>query len=290
MHLPDQVKIVKLELDKTLVKEEFAREHIEATMTGVSNSLQEETIALDCIRRYCTKGAGGAKWKTPVLTQMLAFKQLKLHMVKYHGYQDAEAARDNHSEKVEDNATRVRYVTVTGVDENGRLTVQLPDIPSQQHSGGHVDVHEHGAAKHKGYYLPAGGGLGGAPDGEEVQPGEVQRPVLKRGCSVKQFNSFKLDWDKFSEQYKSRYREEHEEENGYMINYQLLDCLPRPIEDEIYKILPLGVETISMANLLMVIKRIIVREAVKQAQQSVVQSVKVPAVEPVQDTVEDEVV
>ena len=98
-------------------------------MTGVSNSLQEETIALDCMRRYCTKGAGGAKWKTPVLTQRLAFEQLKLHMVKYHGYRDTEAARDNRSEKVEDNATRVRSVTVTGVDENGRLTVQLPDVP-----------------------------------------------------------------------------------------------------------------------------------------------------------------
>ena len=41
----------------------------------------------------------------------------------------------------------------------------------------------------------------------EVLPEAVQRPVLPRGCSVGQFQSFKLDWDWYAEKYTSQLRE-----------------------------------------------------------------------------------
>ena len=111
---------------------------------------------------------------------------------------------------------------------------------------------------------------------------------------MKQFNSFELDWDKFSEQYKSRYKEKHAEESryrlNYLLNYELLAYVPEPLEDEFYKAMPLKVETISTATLLMEIKKITVMEAVEHAQQSVVQGAKIPGTEPVQSTVGDDVV
>ena len=70
---------------------------------------------------------------------------------------------------------------------------------------------------------------------------EIQSPVLPSGCSMKQFNSFKLEWDQFSEKVWSRYKEEHELEDKnqltFRLNYQLLACVPAPVEKEIYEVL-----------------------------------------------------
>ena len=117
---PDQVKTVKLELDRTVVKEEFARENIEATMTGVSSRLQTQMFPFVCTYEKCS-------FVTPTINP---HNNLVFHLMEDHGYGEDEA---------------------------------------------------------EGYIL------------------RVQRPYLPRECGVKQFNSFKLDWDKFSEQYKSRY-------------------------------------------------------------------------------------
>ena len=282
---PDQVNIVKLELDKTVVKE-FAREYIGATMAGVSSELQDEMFSFVCTYQGC-------KYETQAINfQWCALELLKFHLTDVHSWQEDETA-DYIFEKVEDNDAKNDSVTVIGVDEDGMMTIQFPEIYSPQPRVGGVEVHDCGDNLHKGHNLTACGGLGDAPDGgEEVQPEEFQRPVLSRRSSVKQFNSFKLDWDQYTEEYRSRYREEHGEEDSYklnyLLNYELLASVPEHMEDAIYKAMPLKEEqTISTATLLMEIKKITVREAVEHAQQSMVQT---SATEPVQHTVEEALV
>ena len=73
----------------------------------------------------------------------------------------------------------------------------------------------------------------------EVLPEAVQRQVLPRGCSVDQFQSFKLDWDWYAEKYRSQLREEHGKEDvfrlNYLVNYELLVSIPAPLEAAIYR-------------------------------------------------------
>ena len=70
----------------------------------------------------------------------------------------------------------------------------------------------------------------------EVLPEAVQRPVLPRGCSVGQFQSFKLDWDWYAEKYRSQLREEHVFRLNYLVNYELLASIPAPLEHAIYMV------------------------------------------------------
>ena len=70
-----------------------------------------------------------------------------------------------------------------------------------------------------GHELPVNGFLNNSHEvGEEVQCGEVPRPVLQWGCSITQFTSFKYAWDNFSKQYRSRNIDE-QDESQYVINY-----------------------------------------------------------------------
>ena len=75
------MKTVKLELDKTMVKEEFTQEHIEAAMTGVSSGLQTEMFPFVCTFQKCT-------FVTPTL---IPHKNLVFHLMEDHGYKEDAA-------------------------------------------------------------------------------------------------------------------------------------------------------------------------------------------------------
>ena len=161
------MKTVKLELDKTVVEEEFAQEYIETNMTGVSSGLQREMSPFGCTYQKCNfvTPAGKPHW------------YLLLHLMDDHGWKEEEAEE---------------YIF------------------------------------------------------------EKERPVFPRGCGVKQFNSFRLDWDRFSEQYGVALfmsRKELEGEFMYKLNFQLLACLPEPLKNKIFKAIPLAAKTIRKSHL-----------------------------------------
>ena len=122
-----------------------------------------------------------------------------------------------------------------------------------------------------------------APDdtqegGEEIQFGEVPRPVLPLGCSLTQFASFQNAWNQFYEQHKSWHRDESQHVVNYELNYKLLASIPETLEDKIYRDLRYKVETISTMNLLNQIKRVVVTRAVEHAQRAEVEKMPVKEV------------
>ena len=129
-------------------------------------------------------------------------------------------------------------------------------------------------------------GLGGAEsvydcDAQvEALPEPVCQAVLHRGCSVEEFKSFTVDWDKFAAKYSSWFTEQPGEEDEYMLNdllnYHLLACIPAPMETAIRTNRSNTVDKIPTADILMDIKMFIVREGVGCASDHDVQVDAVP--------------
>ena len=70
----------------------------------------------------------------------------------------------------------------------------------------------------------------------DIVPETVCKPVLLRGCSVGQFKSFQVAWalyaEKYSQEHKSQLKEQYcevdETRLNYLLNYELLSCIPPP--------------------------------------------------------------
>ena len=94
---------------------------------------------------------------------------------------------------------------------------------------------------------------------------------------MKQLKSFTVEWDRYAERYSSWFREQPGEEDEYLLNdllnYALLSCIPKSMEQAIYKDRSYTVDKVPTAEIMIDIKKIIVEEAVQCAQQTVVQQV-----------------
>ena len=105
----------------------------------------------------------------------------------------------------------------------------------------------------------------------EYLPQPACKAVLHRGCSVEEFKSFNVDWDKFAEKYSSWFTAQPGEEDEYMLNdllnSHLLGCIPASMETAIRKDRSYTVDKVPTAHILMDIKRFMVREEVECAQQ-----------------------
>ena len=170
-----------------------------------------------------------------------------LLMVEFFAVRKGEQATGvTHSAVVSTtHATEPEEVSVmVGVQENVETTVLIPEISSSQTRMGGAEVQSSGVHLQQGHNLPADVGVGGTPEGEaEVVPGDVKRPVLPRNSSVKQFNTFKLDWTEYAQIFRSRCREQQGEEEymlnqymvNYMLNYELLASTPDTVENTVSK-------------------------------------------------------
>ena len=93
--------------------------------------------------------------------------------------------------------------------------------------------------------------------------------------SVKQFNTFKLEWTTYARMLRSRCREYMLDQYkvNYMLNYELLASIPNTVVDTISKAMGYKIEMVPTADLLVESQEDRRPEAVEYAQQAMVQHV-----------------